>query len=107
MEGDLPPSPITGYPQIAVTEVALRKAKAQEKPYKIASGNGLYLLVNPTGSERQRFSRSCRKGVDDLPSKEILSGGLPGNRVWPVGLLLHATRTSASRAFAPGRNGQD
>ena len=38
-----------------ITDVALRKAKAHEKPYKIAAGNGLYLLVNPTGSKLWRW----------------------------------------------------
>lgn len=31
------------------------QAKAQEKPYKIAAGNGLYLLVNPIGSKLWRW----------------------------------------------------
>ncbi|WP_109125919.1 tyrosine-type recombinase/integrase [Dyella sp. C11] len=38
-----------------ITDVALRKAKAQDKPYKIATGNGLYLLVNPIGSKLWRW----------------------------------------------------
>ena len=37
-----------------ITDVALRKAEAQEKPYKIAAGNGLYLLVDPTASKLWR-----------------------------------------------------
>jgi hypothetical protein len=41
-----------------ITDVALREAKAQEKPYKIAAGNGLYLLVNPIGSKPP--SRLCQ-----------------------------------------------
>jgi integrase len=38
-----------------ITDVALRKAKPQDKPYKIAAGNGLYLLVNPIGSKLWRW----------------------------------------------------
>lgn len=38
-----------------ITDVALRKAKPQDKPFKIAAGNGLYLLVNPTGSKLWRW----------------------------------------------------
>jgi len=38
-----------------ITDVALRKAKPQDKPYKIAVGNGLYLLVNPIGSKLWRW----------------------------------------------------
>lgn len=38
-----------------ITDVALRKAKPQDKPYEIAVGNGLYLLVNPIGSKLWRW----------------------------------------------------
>lgn len=38
-----------------ITDVALRKAKPQDKPYKIAAGNGLYLLINPIGSKLWRW----------------------------------------------------
>ena len=38
-----------------ITDVALRKAKPQDKPYKIAAGNGLYLLVKPIGSKLWRW----------------------------------------------------
>ena len=38
-----------------ITDVALRKAKPQDRPYKIAAGNGLFLLVNPIGSKLWRW----------------------------------------------------
>jgi integrase len=38
-----------------IKDVVLRKAKPQDKPYKIAAGNGLYLLVNPIGSKLWRW----------------------------------------------------
>lgn len=38
-----------------ITDVALRKAKPQDRPYKIAAGNGLHLLVNPIGSKLWRW----------------------------------------------------
>lgn len=38
-----------------ITDVALRKAKPQDKPYEIAAGRGLYLLVNPIGSKLWRW----------------------------------------------------
>lgn len=34
---------------MALTDTAVRNAKPAEKPYKLAGGNGLYLLVNNTG----------------------------------------------------------
>ncbi|MFS8035676.1 tyrosine-type recombinase/integrase [Xanthobacter sp. AM11] len=38
-----------------LTDTALRTAKAVDKPYKMADGAGLYLLVNPTGSRLWRL----------------------------------------------------
>lgn len=35
-----------------LTDVAGRTAKPREKEYKLTDGNGLYLLIKPTGSER-------------------------------------------------------
>ncbi len=32
-----------------LTDVAIRKASPAEKPYKLADGEGLYLLVSATG----------------------------------------------------------
>ena len=32
-----------------LTDVAVRQAKAKDKPYKISDSSGLYLLVNSTG----------------------------------------------------------
>ncbi|MHB1247708.1 MAG: tyrosine-type recombinase/integrase [Sulfuriferula sp.] len=41
---------------MALTDTAVRNAKPAEKPYKLADGNGLYLLVNNTGKYwRQDF----------------------------------------------------
>ncbi|MFG1313958.1 Arm DNA-binding domain-containing protein [Xanthobacter autotrophicus] len=38
-----------------LTDTAIRAAKAGDKPYKLAAGGGLYLLVNPTGSRLLRL----------------------------------------------------
>lgn len=38
-----------------LTDVAVRKAKAAEKPYKMADGQGLYLLVTTTGGRSWRM----------------------------------------------------
>jgi hypothetical protein len=37
-------------------DVAIRKAKPVAKPYKLADGAGLYLLLNPTGSKLWRWN---------------------------------------------------
>jgi hypothetical protein len=36
---------------MALTDTAIRNAKAKDKPYKVADAQGLYLLVNPKGSK--------------------------------------------------------
>lgn len=38
-----------------LTDIAIRKAKPQAKPYKLADGGGMYLLVNPSGSKLWRW----------------------------------------------------
>jgi len=40
---------------MALTDTALRKAKPQSKPYKIADEKGLFLLVQPSGGRLWRF----------------------------------------------------
>ena len=40
---------------MALTDIAIRTAKPKERPYKVADGQGLYLLVNPTGSKLWRL----------------------------------------------------
>lgn len=42
-----------------LTEVAVKQAKAKEKPYRLSDQGGLYLEVSPIGSKywRQRFFR--------------------------------------------------
>ena len=38
-----------------LTEVAIRKAKAQEKPYKLSDSGGLFLYVSPAGGKSWRW----------------------------------------------------
>lgn len=40
---------------MALTETAIRNAKPSERPYKLADGGGLYLLINPIGSRLWRL----------------------------------------------------
>ena len=39
---------------MALTDMAIRRSKPSDKPYKITDSNGLYLLVNPRGSKLWR-----------------------------------------------------
>ena len=36
---------------MALSDLKIRKAKNREKPYKLADGGGLFLLVKPNGSK--------------------------------------------------------
>lgn len=45
---------------MALSDVAVRKAKPGAKPVKVADGGGLYLLVNPTGSKLWRWKYRIR-----------------------------------------------
>ena len=38
-----------------LTDIAIRKAQARDKPYKMFDSNGLYLLVTPAGGKLWRF----------------------------------------------------
>ncbi|WP_387466274.1 Arm DNA-binding domain-containing protein [Photorhabdus sp. RM323S] len=38
-----------------LTDIAIKKAKSEEKPYTLSDGNELSLLVEPNGSKGWRF----------------------------------------------------
>ncbi|HBR2370754.1 TPA: DUF4102 domain-containing protein, partial [Klebsiella pneumoniae] len=40
---------------MALTEVKVRNAKPAEKPVKLTDGDGMHLLVHPTGSKYWRL----------------------------------------------------
>lgn len=48
---------------MALTDTAIRNSKPKAKPYKVTDGQGLYLLVNPTGSKLWRVKYSIH-GVE-------------------------------------------
>lgn len=43
------------YPQVKLNARQIGTAKGKEKPYKLADGGGLYLLVNPNGAKYWRL----------------------------------------------------
>ena len=45
---------ILGVP-VRLTEIAIKKIKPSEKPFKLSDGRGMYLLVNPAGSKLWRW----------------------------------------------------
>ncbi|MDE1714158.1 Arm DNA-binding domain-containing protein, partial (plasmid) [Chromobacterium amazonense] len=40
---------------MALTDLAIRQAKPQDKPYQLADGESLYLEVSPSGGKLWRF----------------------------------------------------
>jgi hypothetical protein len=47
--------------QMKLTEAAIRAVAFCVKPYKLSDGDGMYLLVNPTGSRLWRFKYRIEK----------------------------------------------
>lgn len=43
------------YPHVALSDLAVRKAGPTERPYKLADGGGLHLLVQPNGAKYWRL----------------------------------------------------
>ncbi|MNY58171.1 Prophage CP4-57 integrase [compost metagenome] len=39
-----------------LTDIAIRTAKGKEKPYKLADGGGLHILVKPDGGKYWRYN---------------------------------------------------
>lgn len=79
---------------IPLTGTAIRNAKPYDRPYKLADGGGLYLLVNPTGSRLWRLKFRIERR-----EKELLSIG-----VYPDVSLAKARerRDEARKALAEG-----
>jgi hypothetical protein len=57
---------------MALNDTLIRNAKPKGKPYKLADGGGLTLLVQPNGSKRWRF----RYRIDGR-EKMLSLGNLP------------------------------
>lgn len=48
--------PRTGVTIMSLTDLAIRSAKPKDKPYKMADGGNLFLLVQPNGSKWWRYA---------------------------------------------------
>ncbi len=57
---------------MALSEIQIKKAKAAERPYKLADGEGLFLLVQKNGSKLWRL-RSLKDRTVHLPSLQYLT----------------------------------
>jgi integrase len=76
------------YPQLPLTDVAIRAAKPQAKPFKLFDSGGLHLLVTPSGSKWWRWK--CRFGGGE---KRLSFGVYPA-----VGLRAARQRRDGARA---------
>ena len=82
-----------------LTDTAIRNAKPREKPYKLAGGGGLYLLINPSGARWWRL----KYRVGD--KEKLLSLGVPLSRQ-AVAILrdLHAVTGDGKYLFPSVRS---
>lgn len=55
-----------------LTDIAIRQAKATEKPFKLSDGGGLHLLVTPTGGKLWRLAYRF-----DGKQRQLAFGGYP------------------------------
>ncbi|MCV5196778.1 integrase arm-type DNA-binding domain-containing protein, partial [Escherichia coli] len=53
---------------MALTDIKVKTAKPKDKPYKLADGGGMYLLINTNGSKywRMKYRRPSDKKEDRL-----------------------------------------
>jgi len=49
------PNAILDTPALGLTDISIKNAKPKDRPYKLADGEGMYLLINPDGSRYWRL----------------------------------------------------
>lgn len=62
---------------MALTDIALRNAKPEDKPYKLTDEKGLYLLVTPSGGRLWKLKFRNKAGVE----KKLSIGAYPNVRL--------------------------
>ena len=83
---------------MALTDVAVRKAHARERPYKLSDGRGLCLLVQPNGSKWWRF-RYRWQGAERMLS----FGTYPDVPLAEARSRLDAARRTLAKGIDPGQ----
>ena len=68
-ENHAPSSSQNRAPRRGISDAALRAAKPNDNPYKIAVGDGLYLEVKPSGSKLWRWKYRLL-GKEMRPSRQ-------------------------------------
>ena len=80
---------------MALTDTAIRNAKPRDRDYKLADGNGLYLLVTPSGGKLWRL----KYRLDGIERKLALGK-------YPAVSLLDA-RKARAKAMEDAGKGED
>ncbi len=81
---------------MALTDIAIRTAKPKERPYKVADAQGLYLLVNPTGSKLWRLKYRMH-GVE----RKLALGSYPDTSLAEARTSRDAARKHLARDIDP------
>ena len=81
---------------MALTDTAVRKAKPKSKPYKITDAQGLYLLVNPSGSKLWRVKYRIN-GVE----RKLALGSYPEITLAEARSARDAARRQLAHAIDP------
>lgn len=80
-----------------LTDSAIKTAKPQDKPYKLADGLGLYLLINPNGSRLWRIKYRV-----EGKEKTLSLGAYPDLSL----VKARQRRTEARELLADGMDGE-
>jgi hypothetical protein len=81
---------------MALTDIAIRTAKPKNRPYKVADAQGLYLLVNPTGSKLWRLKYRMH-GVE----RKLALGSYPDTSLAEARTSRDAARKHLARDIDP------
>ena len=84
---------------MALTDVKIRSAKAEIKPYKLADANGLFLLVNANGSKLWRWKYRL-EGKENL----LALGRYPDVGLAEARKARDAARVLVSQGVSPLRS---
>lgn len=80
-----------------LTDIAIRQAKATEKPFKLSDGGGLHLLVTPTGGKLWRLAYRF-----DGKQRQLAFGGYPEVTLKDARARRDAAKETLAAGVDPG-----
>ena len=80
-----------------LTDIAIRQAKATEKPFKLSDGGGLHLLVTPTGGKLWRLAYRF-----DGKQRKLAFGGYPEVTLKDARARRDAAKDTLAAGVDPG-----